>query len=215
MRRAWTALLTFWPLAAGEVVDQVLVSVGLQVITGSAVRRQEKLDAFFAGKAAGPAPASRRAIAERLVDQALVRREVELSRFVPPSMAETQAQAARVRADMKLSEAAFAAALKKASISEEAFLEEVRWQITLFRFIDFRFRPAVQVSDDEVREYYEGDFLTALRQSAPGQEAPPIEEVRGRIAAVVTERKLQKAIEAWIEQSRQQVKIRWHEEALR
>jgi hypothetical protein len=213
MRRAWAAAMLVWPLAAGEVVDQVLVSVGLQVITGSAVRRQEKLDAFFAGKA--PAPAARRAIAERLVDQALVRREVELSRFVPPSMAETQAQAARVRAEMKLSEAAFAAALKKAGISEEAFLEEVRWQITLFRFIDFRFRPAVQVSDDEVRTYYEGDFLTALRESAPGQEAPPLEEVRGRIAAVVTERKLQDAIAAWIEQSRQQVKIRWHEEALK
>ncbi|MGD0580069.1 MAG: hypothetical protein ABSC08_14200, partial [Bryobacteraceae bacterium] len=75
--RIAAALLALLPaLAAGEVLDQVAVRVGAQVITASAVRRHLRMEAFMQNREPDLRPEARREAAERLIDQALVRREL-------------------------------------------------------------------------------------------------------------------------------------------
>ena len=214
MRARLLFLALFALPGAAEVVDRVALSAGLQVVTDSAIRRQLRLDAFFQERALDVSPAARREAARRLLDQLLIRREVELSRFAPVAVADVRKQIAALREERRQDESAFDAALRRAGLSDQDLFDYVQWQITLARFIDFRFRPGVQVGEDEVRVYYQGEFLELLRkQPGPQSAPPPLEKVRSQIMEILVNRKIDGAMDQWLDQVRQQVKIRWREEA--
>ena len=77
-----TALLT------AEVVDRVAVVVGTNVITESELLREVRLTEFLNGEPLDLSPEKKRAAAERLVDQQLIRTEMELGRYPQPGTAE-------------------------------------------------------------------------------------------------------------------------------
>src|SRR5436309_13062632 len=74
-------------LCAGraEIIDRVAVVVGNRVITESEILREIRLTAFLNGAALDFSAASRRRTAERLVEQRLIRNEIESSRFPEPA----------------------------------------------------------------------------------------------------------------------------------
>ena len=82
MRVEWLLwLLAGAGLASGaELLDRMAATVGDYAITSSAVFRQLRLEAFLDGRTPDFSPASRRQAAERLGEQQLVRREMELTR---------------------------------------------------------------------------------------------------------------------------------------
>jgi len=198
---------------AQEALDRVAVSFGLEVITLSAIRRQLRMDAYLAGQPPEDTPEARRAAAERLIDQALVRREMNLSRYTPIPMAEVRQRVEAYREKLGLTPEAFVKELAKYGFEPDDFLNELYWQATLLRFVQFRFSPSVQVDDDEVREYYQKEYVPRLRQMMPGEEPPPLADVRERIVGILASRKENVVLEQWLETTRQQARIRYHEEA--
>lgn len=214
MRMTMLLLTLGAALASGEVVDRVAVSAGLQVVTDSAIRRQLRLDVFFASRALDFSPAARRDAARRLLDQLFIRREVELSRFAPVPVAEVEKYYAALREERQQAAAGLRASLMQVGLSEEDLTDYIQWQITFVRFTDFRFRPGVQVDDDEVKVYYDGEFRESFRKTAlPGAKLPSIEDVRESITQILANRKIEAALDQWLEQARQQTRIRWHEES--
>lgn len=217
MRRIVFALILMGTAAAAaeEVIDCVAVSFELEVVTLSAIRRQMRMSAYLEGEPVEDTPEARRAAAERLIDQALVRREMNLSRYTPIPMEEVRQKVEEYRQKLGLTTEAFAAELGKYGFSGEDFLQELYWQSTLLRFVQFRFSPSVQVSDEEVREYYEREYVPRLAKMVPGQAPPPIEEVRERVTGILAARKENTVLEEWLKLGRQTARIRFHEEAFR
>ena len=74
-------------------------------------------------------------------------------------------------------EAAFNSALAAAGLSLDDLQVEVLWQQTLLAFIESRFRPLVQVSDDDIREYFEKAVKPAA-QAANSGEPVDLEDYR-------------------------------------
>jgi hypothetical protein len=201
------------PAAGQDVLDRVAVSIDLEVITLSTIHRQVRMSAYLAGELPQFTPEARRAAAERLIDQALVRREMSLSRYTPIPMAEVRQNLEQYRDKLGLTTETFAAELERFGFTPDDFLQELYWQATLLRFVQFRFSPSVQVNDDEVREYYEQDYAPRLRQMVPGQEPPPLAEVRERVVGILASRKENLVLEDWLRQTRGLARIRFHEEA--
>lgn len=201
--------------AAEEVIDRVAVSFGLEVVTLSAIRRQVRMSAYLEGKPVEDTPEARRAAAERLIDQSLVRREMNLSRYTPIPMEEVRQKVEETRQKQGLTAEAFEAELHKYGFTTEDFLHELYWQSTLLRFVQFRFSPSVQVSEEEVREYYEQEYVPQLARMVPGQGPPPVDEVREPITSVLSARKENAVLEEWLKLGRQAARIRFHEEAFR
>lgn len=212
MRRIAALLFSLSALGA-EVVDRVVVSFGLQVVTESAIRRQLRLESFFGQTPLVFDAAARRRAAEQLIDQALIRREVELNRFAPVSVNDTEALLEKLRTGLNLDAGRWAAALEAADLTQRDVEERAEWMLTLLRFVDFRFRPGVQVSDQEAQVYYDGEFAELARKSGTARE--PFEKVRAAIVDVLAERKVNAALDEWLGQARAQFRIRYHEEALR
>jgi len=58
-----------------------------------------------------------------------------------------------------------------------------------------RFAPFVRPTDDEIEAVYQRELVSALERD--GQPVPPLGEVRGKIEAIVRERKLNAEVERW------------------
>jgi peptidyl-prolyl cis-trans isomerase SurA len=87
------------------------------------------------------------------------------------------------------------------------------WQLTLLRFIDYRFRPGIQILDSEVRAYYEQQ-LPEFRQEG-SKPAPELSEVRSQITELLTQQRIDESLDRWLADTRLQVAIHYHDEALR
>lgn len=202
-------------VAGGEILDRVAVAAGQQAVTLSDILRHLRFRAIVSGAPVEDTEQNRRQAAEQLVELLIVRRELDLSRYSPPSMAEADRAIDAFLADMKWSREQLAGALARAGFTEEEFRREMQARLTVTRFIDYRFAPGVQVTDEEVQAYYESEFLPALRQASPGAPAPELGTVRALIERVLTTRKVNAAMEEWLKQMRQSLRIRYFDEAFR
>lgn len=205
--RLLTAVLLLSTGAFGEVIDRVAVAVDSQVVTDSAVRRLIRLNAYLERVPMDFTPQARRQAAERLVNQALIQKEMTLIRYPLPDVPEAAKQVQEIRDSRHQNEGAFHAELSRYSFTEEDLQEEIIWQLTLMRFIDFRFRPGVQVTDEEIKKYYDEE----LKPNATGADDP--EEVRAGIIRVLTARKLNESLSQWLDQMRASTRIRFFPEA--
>jgi hypothetical protein len=213
MRRFLLILaLSITPLAA-EIIDRVAVSVGFEAITDSAIRRHLEFAAWLDEKDPDLSPESRGKAVDRLVEQFLLRREIGLSLFPMSTRVEASDRLNEIRQERGQTEAEFNASIARAGLQNEELLEEIRWQITLLRFMDFRFRPSIQISEDDLRHYYEGEFKAMLERQSPGASIPPLDDVRTQISAILLNQEVNRSLDAWLAQSRKQVHIRYHLEA--
>jgi hypothetical protein len=204
--RAAVLLLSFLIHSpAADIIDRIAVAIGNRVITESEIFRQIRVTAFLNEEKPDFTGENKRRTAERLVEQALIRREIETSRYINP--AEVAASPAyenllkRYRDD-----AAYRRALSEYQITDEDVREALVWQNTVLDFVEVRFRPGVQVPEIEIKDYYEHEL------PAP---KPPLEEVRGQIEAILTQRRVDSALDRWLGQARTQMRIRYKEEVFR
>jgi hypothetical protein len=144
------ALLAAAGAGWAEIIDRVAVVVGERVITESEMLLQMRVAAFLNAAPAEFDAAGKRQAAERLIAQTLIRREMELSRAAAPNPPEADALLATVRQEPRLAgEEKFAAELARYQIGEEDVRQQLLWQLTLLRFVDYRFRPAGERAGSE------------------------------------------------------------------
>jgi hypothetical protein len=207
------AVLSLVALAAqGEVIDRVAVVVGDQVITESAIRRQIRVNAMLRGEEPDYSPSNKKEAAENLIRQAFVRREIEITRYTPPAMAEAEKQ---WEENFGARGPEFQKRFEAAGFSERDLKELFLQIIAYTRFVDARFGAGVTVTDAEVREFYEKEYLPeALRQN-PTQLPEPLEQSYTRVSRILEMRKANAALDLWLEQIRQQVPVKYFEEAFR
>ena len=191
-------------LSTGAIVDRVAVKVGKLVITTSAIEEQERIASYLNGEAVDLSAANRRRTAERLIEQLLIRREMEISRYPMPSEKDVEpmvADALKARGDPA-----------KAGISEAALRRSLSLQVATLRFIELRFRPGSSVGDGEAELYYRDEFVPEWEKT--GKSAPPeLDDVRDKIEAIVLQRKVNQALDQWLKDARTLTRIQYFEEA--
>ncbi len=213
MRAAAAILVMLAAFASCETLDRVAAWVGKDAITDSALRRHLRMEAFFARKTPELTADARHKAAERLIDQLLIRRELELNRFAPPGAADVETQINELMKSRNEDAAALNASLESYGFTLEDLRNEILYQIMLLRFVEFRFSAGVLVTDAEIDAAYENEVVPEARQR---NVAPPTaEQARDGIVKLLTYRKTNAALEQWLIQARQQVKIRVFEEAFR
>jgi len=139
--RTSLVLPMFALVAAAGVVDRVAVVVANTVITETEVLDELRLTEFLNSEPLDLGPQQRRAAAERLVDQELIRQEMKIGRYPEPSAAEANTILANFRQQHFHTEAEFRAALVKYGITEDQLKQHLLWQTTAMRFTEARFRP--------------------------------------------------------------------------
>ena len=212
MRTRWLVLTAV--LASGaraEIIDRLAVSLDNLVITESEVRREIRLTAFLNGEDLDFSPAARRKAADRLVEQKLIRREIEQGRYVQPDPSEAGPILNEVRAQRFRTAQEYLDALAKYGISEPELKAYLLWQATLVRFIDIRFRAGVQVSSDEIQER-----IASARPSPKGSVAPApadADALRNSVEQTLIAERIDKEMDQWLQEAKKRTRIVYRPEA--
>ncbi|GEM_PF-948429 len=212
----WILILALAGTATAQIqapLDMVAIAAGSQVVTLGAIRRQLRLEQLTSGDPVPDTPESRRRAASRLLDQNIIHREIELSRFTPPTMAEAEKAIEQYLKNTGRTRERLLAEIHQLGFSEDDFKREVQWRLSVSRFIDFRFAPGVSVTDEEIAEYYRGTFTANFQKLNPGGEPPPLEEVQQSIRRILITRKTNTTMEQWLGRMRESLHVRYFEEA--
>ena len=197
--------------AGGEIIDRIAVSVGNRVITEADVDREIRLTALLNNQKPDFSPANKRAAAERMVDQALVRNELEAAHYPPPTAAETNAALAEEKARYRQTSQTYRRALAEYGVTEDELKTRLTWQLMLVRFIDVRFRPGIQISDDEIRKYFDEHMRAGVAAGTSGANT-----IAGRLPCRHRAEALSQAadeqVEQWLKEARRRTHIQYHDE---
>lgn len=174
------------------------MSAGNRVITLSELERQIRVTAFQDGVKPDFSPASKRTVAEKMVDQKLIQRELETSRYPFPSPAELAPAIEEFKRAHFPDDAAYRKALADAGITEQDLLDVLVWERTLLRFIELRFESGVLLNDQEVADFAQKQKLTR-------------EEAERRLTSARADEQL----EQWLRDARKRTPVIVHEEAFR
>jgi hypothetical protein len=199
-------------MAAAEIIDRIAISVGNQVITESQIDVEVRVTQFLNSEKLDLAAGERKKAADRLIEQALVKREMDLSHYPLPELSDANPQLQMLK-EKYSTEAKFQDALRAYEISEDELRQRLWWQLTVLRFVEYRFRPGIQVQDSDVEAYYKKQ-VAKWRQEGT-QTIPSLEEARAQIAEVLTEQRIDEALDHWLQEVRMQVNIRYLDEALK
>jgi hypothetical protein len=200
-------------LLPSATVDRLAVAVGATVITELQIDEDLRVAALLNGQPIARNDDSRRAAADRLVEQLLIQHEIRLSRYPPPAQAEVDTFYASVEKNMggpdRLKEM-----LAQYHVSEPTLRAHLLAQLSTLQFIEFRFRPDVNISDNEIEIAYQRE-IAALHNADSKAQAPPLDANRkARLAEVLVEDQTDAALNTWLAESRKQVNIRYLDSSL-
>ena len=200
-----------WILPA-EIIDRIAVSVGNQIITESQIDEEIRLTAFLNQEKLNLDNAERKKAAGRLIEQTLVRREMEFSHYPLPPLSDAAQSLETLKTRYK-TEADYQQELARYGTTEEGLKRRLWWQATFLRFVDYRFRPGIQIPDADVQTYYQQQ-LDKWKQDGI-QPLPSLEDVRASIEQNLTDQRIDQEMDRWLADTRTQIAIRFHDEALR
>lgn len=194
------------------MIDRIAVSVGDRVITASGLDREIRVTAFLNSVKPDFSPMVKRSTAERMVEQKLVQRELELSRYPVPDASAAEPALDEFRQEHYKTDPEFQHALAEYGIAVQEVKDQLLWQLTLLRFIEVRFRPGVQVSDRDIQDYFEKTVKLAAQAAHPS-EPVSLEDYRDQIEQTLTGQRADQELDNWLKEAHKRTEIVFHEEA--
>jgi hypothetical protein len=208
----WILSCVFCLLLPAEIIDRIVITADNQVITQSQIDEEIRVTAFLNHEKLDLSAAAKRQAAARLIEQALIKREMDLSRYPLPELSDAGESIESVKA-MYPSSTAFNDALESYGITVDELTRRLWWQLTLLRFIDYRFRPGIQIPPADVQAYYRQQVSEWEQKGT--KPIPTLEESRDQIEEILTQKRIDQALDQWIQDTRKQVTINYLDPGLR
>jgi peptidyl-prolyl cis-trans isomerase SurA len=207
-----TLLLVFLASLAcrAEIIDRIAVVVGNSVITESEILREIRLTAFLNGEPLDFSPIVKRKTAERLVEQRLIGNEITASLYTLPSVAAAQEMLKQIK-DRFPTPAVYQEELMRVGITEDELKAHLARQLATLSFLDFRFRPGIQIGEDEMGKYFSDRLAPELKKAKPGGQFS-LNDFRSQVREALIGERIDKASDAWLKQTRDRTRIEFRAE---
>ena len=200
--------------AFSTIVDRIAITLGAKVITESEIIRRIRLTAFQNGQIPDYSDTSRREAAQRLIDLKLVEREMDIGHYsrTPPDQAKTLLGAFTAE-HFRSSPEKLQQALAGLSLTLADLQGELAEQADLLSFTSLRFRPAVQISDQEIEEYFHSHIQAP---TGPNKAAGSVtlDEARPNIEQILANERADLDLDAWLRDQRTRTRINYLEKEL-
>ena len=195
---------------AQQKVDQIIALVNEDIITRTDLLWSLALDP----KAPSPAgPLSSDVLRQKfdvMIDQKLIEQE---ARRVPAADVTQEEIDQRRTALIRQfpSEAAFRQRVESVGLTPQRIDDLIREMILIERFVDFRFRSFVLVTEQDIQNYYNEKLVTEIRKA--GQVPPSLDDVidgvtvREKINSVLKQEKINEEIDRFIKNARERANI--------
>ena len=206
--RVLVLLMFAIPCSAQQVVDKMVATVNAGVktdlITYSdliwqlALQPQTQLD--------NPKSEDLNRALRLLIDQHLILQEAEKIPTIVPTAQEVTA----ARDDLARNFASpleFQQRLQRVGLTSEKLDEIVEQRLKMEKYLDFRFRNFVVVSQKEIADYYRDVYVPRVQSRAPGRIVPSLEQARAEIEKALTEGRIESEMDAFLDTARERAEI--------
>jgi hypothetical protein len=183
----------------GRVVDRIVARIEGDIILLSQVRELGAFQQLIEGRA----ESDDRLLAE-LIEQWMVQTEATESHFPQPAQPEVDRELARLTAQFASLEA-YAAKLGELGLSAAQARQLLARQIYVERYLDYKFRPTVQIESTGIETYYQKELLPELTKK--NQPAPRLADVEGQIRELLTQRGITGLATKWLDETKSRLKI--------
>ena len=93
------------------------------------------------------------------------------------------------------------------SVRDENFLEIMRQRVAIDKYLDFRFRSFIVVTQEDEMKYYREVYTPDFRRRNPGLLLPPFDEVRAQVNQQLTEERVALEIEKFLDRAKRRAEI--------
>jgi hypothetical protein len=141
-----------------------------------------------------------------LIDQRLILQEAEKL----PTIVPTQKEISDARAELArnfASEPVFRERLQRVGLTSEKLDEIVEQRLKMEKYLDFRFRNFVVISQKEIADYYRDVFAPRFKSRSPGRIVPTLDEARAEIESTLKETKIESDTDAFLDTARDRAEI--------
>ena len=141
-----------------------------------------------------------------LIDQRLILQEAEKI----PTIVPTQKELNDARDELVrnfTSPLEFQQRLQRVGMTSEKLTEIVEQRLKMEKYLDFRFRNFVVISQKEIADYYREVYTPRVQTRFPGRIVPPLEQVRGEIEKTLMEAKIESDTDAFLDTARERAEI--------
>ena len=196
--------------ASAVIVDRVAIAVGNKVITDSEIEQRIRLTAFQNGEKPDFSTAVRRAAAERLINQKIVEREMDVGHYpLLPEERRKELLNDYAKENFHGDAEALRQALAGYAVTIQDLEDDLARQSDLLTFLNLRFRPAVEVSDQDVQRY----FREKIIPGNPGGQIA-LNDFRAQIEKQITNERADSDLDAWLREQRKRARIEYLEQDL-
>jgi hypothetical protein len=211
VRRIAIPLLFCCLPAASVVIDRIAVIVDKHVIKTSDIDRDTRVTEFLNREPVNTSRDARQKSAERLIEQTVIREEMEKGGYTQSTADEVSGMMRQILTQRFAgSDARMKAELSRYGLTEAQLRLQLQWQLDVLKFMDQRFRPAVLVTDEEVRQYYDQHKAEVERQFPQAKTYAAIEP---KVRASMEEQRMNQSFDNWLTAARKRDRIVYHQEA--
>ena len=172
-------------ILSSDIEDEIRLSVlDPNLIGEGALTRQQALDQL---------------ISRALIEQQIRQEDIE---SIEPSQDEVNARLAQIRQQLPAcvhqncaTDAGWKLFLAAHGLTSERVESYLRYRLEILSFIEQRFRQGIQVSPQQIDEYY---HQTLVPQYKPGETIPPLDQVAPRIQEILLEQQVNVLFDAWL-----------------
>ena len=141
---------------------------------------------------------------EELIEQWVVETEATASHFPQPAQSEVDRELARLKEQFASPEK-YASRLNELGLSAGQVRELLSRQIYVERYVDYKFRPSVQIEPADIDAYYQKELLPELAKN--NQPAPDRAGVEEQIREVLIQRGISDLTVKWLDDTKSRLKI--------
>ena len=187
------------PAQSARMVDRIVARIEDDIILQSQVRELGAVQQLIDGRAE-----SDDKLLEELIEQWVVETEATASHFPQPAQSEVDRELLRLQGNFASPEK-YAVRLNELGLSPAQVARLLGRQIYVERYLDYKFRPSVQIDPPEIDTYYKTELLPELAKN--NQPAPARNAVEGQVREVLTQRKISDLTAKWLDDTKSRLKI--------
>ena len=201
-------LAAFSPCAAQQVVDKMVATVNAgaktELITYSDLMWQLALQPSTVLD--NPTSADLNRALRLLIDQRLILQEAEKLPTIVPTPAEISAARNELARNFRTQEE-FQQRLVRVGLTSERLDEIVEQRLKMEKYLDFRFRNFVIISQKEITDYYNDVYVPRFKARFPTRIVPAVDQIRQEIETELMESKIESDTDAFLDTARERAEI--------
>ena len=141
-----------------------------------------------------------------LIDQRLILQEAEKLPTIVPTPAEITAERNELARNFRTQEE-FQERLRRVGLTSERLDEIVEQRLKMEKYLDFRFRNFVVISEKEITDYYNQVYVPRFKERFPGRIVPTQAQIKDEIERSLVEAKIESDTDAFLDTARERAEI--------